>query len=775
MMKPIPFIEGLAVYQKYKHLGESRLNDSRTQMMIRQMVLDGRIPYFDEIKGFYTRREWPSGGLLVYNFGSWLMRYIEETYGSDAIVKFNEVNSSKPLNLLFILGFGENLDRVVKEALGISADELYEGFRGWLRDQFHEEIRRIQTEGAMEALRITTLGFLTDQPAWSPDGEWIAYIHSGPGRSGIRIITPRGEDDREFVAGGLISYPGWSPDGRIVYAKLELEGPYYILSDLYLYDLETRREERLTRGERAYYARFSPDGEKIYFAKNIGRDGSTALAVLDLKTKESRIIKEFPENTGIIHSFALSPDGERIALALWRWGGYQDIYMMPAEGGELLPVTQDEAQAADPVWSPDGQYIIFSSDPDRIYNLYAYRVSDGKFFRVTNMLTGAFHPTISPQGDEIAFVGYSSDGYDLYRIPFDPATWNPVEFPKETIPEWTGYPTTQYPIEPYNPLPLMAPKLWLPIPMPGGAGVFTLGQDPLSKHFYTVMAGWDFTKNMPIYSLSYTNGEITPITLFASGDRSGSTQGVSASLPLLPSMERQQFISLGYERKERWPIPEDGGEEEPDKVAMRPAARAVIIHTISGSYRYMSTLQRDLFRDLLEISLFGEIFTEEGSGKWHNKLILSWREAFRLPLEESHWLRLRAMAGWTDAEDEEEQFRLGGPYGPWVLRGFQSGAFEGRQAISLGLQYDFTLFSVERGLGHWPIFFDDLGLSLFLDAGMARDKLDIAGLKVGFGAEFGLSLTLGYFQQMSLIAGVAQGLGEKRPLFYLNVSLPGLF
>jgi len=766
VMKPIPFIEGLAVYEKFKHLGESRLNDSKTRMMLRQMVLDGKIPSFDEIKGFYSRGEWPQVGLLFYNFGSWLMRYIEETYGSDAIARFDEVNSSRPLNMLFILGFGENLDNVVREALGISANELYQGFRAWLRDKFAEEIQRIQKEGVTEALRVTTLGFFTDQPAWSPDGRWIAYTHSGPGRAGLRLITPQGEGDHELVAGGLASYPAWAPDGKaLVYSKLELEGPYYILSDLYLYDLEEGREERLTSGERAYYAKFSPDGKRIYFAKNIGRDGSTALAALDLGNRESRIIKEFPENTGIIHSFAPSPDGRQIALALWRWGGFQDLYLLDLESGGLTTITQDKAQAADPVWSPDGQYVLFSSDPDRIYNLYAYRVADGKFFKVTNMLTGAFHPTISPQGDEMAFVSYTSDGYDLYRIPFDPAGWKPVELPKEALPEWTGYPETEYPIEPYDPLPLLAPKFWLPIPLSGGAGVVTGGQDPLFKHSYSIMAGWDVEKNVPVYSLSYTNNEVFPITLYASGDRSGSAQGAEISLPILPSLERQQLISLGYRRAERLPTPE--GEEG--------ASGPEVVHTISGTYSYSSTFRHELFRDLLEISISAEISTEEGGKKWHKRLILSWNEALRLPLEEPHWLRLRARAGWTDAEEEEEQFKLGGPYGPWALRGFPPGAFGGRQAVSFGLQYDFGLFPIERGLAHWPIFFDDVSLSLFADAGIAADKLDLSGLKVGFGAELELTLTLGYYQQMGLIAGVAQGLGEKQPLFYLNASLPELF
>jgi hypothetical protein len=44
MNKPITFIEGLAFYEKYKHLGESRLNDANTIMMIRQMVLGEQNP-----------------------------------------------------------------------------------------------------------------------------------------------------------------------------------------------------------------------------------------------------------------------------------------------------------------------------------------------------------------------------------------------------------------------------------------------------------------------------------------------------------------------------------------------------------------------------------------------------------------------------------------------------------------------------------------------------------------------------------------------------------
>lgn len=767
LMKPVPFIEGLAVYEKYKHLGESRLNDSRTRMMIRQMILDNQLPSFDEIQGAYDRSEWPSIGLLWYNYGSWLMRYVEEKYGKDALAKFDSTNVQKPLNLLSFngLGFGENLDRVLCETLGVSTDRLYQGFREWLREQFSPELEKIQGENLTGAVRVSILGFNTAKPAWSPDGKWIAYRHSGPGRAGLRLITPQGEEDHEIVPGGTASYPAWSPDSKsLIYSKLDYDSPYYIKNDLYRYDLEAQREERLTWGERAYYAKFSPDGQKIYYAKNIGRDGSTALAVLDVKTREIHTIKEFPDNTGIIHSFALSPDSHEIALALWRRGGYQDIYLMPTAGGELTLITQDKNQDSDPTWSPDGKYILFSSDPDRIYNLYAYRLEDATLFRVTNMLTGAFYPTISPDGNELAFESYSSQGYDVYRMSFDPQIWKLVEISKETIPAWKGYPTTQYPIRPYNPWPLMIPKFWLPTPLLGGFGVVTAGFDPLFKHIYSVVAGWDFMANVPFYMLSYTNNEFIPVTFYATGETSGSSQGLSASVPLSLSLDRQQWLEVGYERSQR----ELNDETE------RPGV-PLTLQTLSGSYRFTHGRQQDLFGNRLQLSVSGALTHVAESNEWRKTFVLNWREAFRLPIQTSQQLALRFVGGWTDAKEEDAEFKLGGPYGQFVLRGFGSGAFSGQQAISLGVQYDFPLFSIDRGLGRWPLFFDDLGAHLFVDAGMAGDRLSLPEIKLGFGVELQLSLTLGYFEQLGLIVGVAQGLGQSQPVFYLNAAIPGLF
>jgi hypothetical protein len=780
--KPIPFIEGLAVYEKYKHLGESRVNDSQTEMMLRQMVLDNALPPYDQITSYYGRTEWPPVGQLVYNYGSWLDRYIEERYGSDKMAKIDQINAAKPLNLLapFFI-YGQDFDDVLKEALGVSRDQLYQDFKSWLRERFTKQIQDIASQGVTPAIRVGSLGYMSDQPAWAQTGSaqaqnWIAYRHSDPsGRDDIRLITPEGDQDHELV-NGSVSLPAWSPDGqKLVYAKIDFDGPFYALSDLYLYDLQAQQEKRLTWGARAYYAQFAPDGQSIYLAQTVSHDGSTALSKLDLATNQIRVLKSFPEDDGIIHSFALSPDGSQLALSLWRRGGYQDIYLMPASGGDLAPVTQDKAQDADPVWSRNGDFVLFSSDHDRVYNIYAYRVSDGAFFKATNTLTGAFHPTLSPDGQWLAFTGYSSAGYDIYKMPYQPSAWKPVQFAMEKIPAWSGYPKTNFPVKPYDPTLSLAPKLWLPLPVPGGAGIVTEGRDATLQQAYSALLGYDFKKGQPIYNLTYANLQLFPsLTVNLAGDSAGNSQALSASFPLVLHLNESQTLTVGYKHSRRTSEVQTSPMEFAGLLGQTEAnGPKGTRDTFTASWSLERLSRQNLYANAFAVSLDSKLETIEGSGVWQKSFVLDWRESWRLPVETTQRISLRFVGGWSDVRDvEQEGFKVGGPYGRFALRGFKADAFKGKLALVGSLQYGFPLLDIEQGVGRFSLFLSGLHGRLFVDGGMAGDRLSLNQLKVGFGTELLLDATLSFFARVTLGVGAAQGVGEAGPVFYLTTDLP---
>ncbi len=702
MWKPWAFIEGLAVYMKYKHLGESRLNDARTRAVIRQMVLDGAFPEFDELRQFYNRTTWPPGGFLIYNFSAWFMLYIETVHGDEALRRIVEVNAGQWENAVGPVGVAD-FDRVVREALDVGLEALYAGFRSWLRAEFVPEIERLEQAGVSRGLRLTEFGWTTDAPAWSPDGEWIAYTHQGAVRQGLRLMRPDGSDDKELVRGNA-AHPVWTPDGRgLIYARLDHHGPHYIISDLYRYDVHAGQEMRLTWGERAYFAQVSPDGRFVYYGAALGRDGSTALRRLDLVTRETSTVVAFPGAS--LHSFALCPEGERAALVLWRRGGYQDLYMLELAGGELHALTQDKNEAADPVWTSDGGYILFSADPDRISNVFAYSVDDDAFFQVTRTMTFAGAPALDPDDAVMVYVGYGSGGYDLYRMPLDRALWEAVSFEEGQVPDWEGYPETDHPVQAYRPIEHLLPAFWLPMPIPGGLGVALAGQDPLGKHTYYGMVGWDWEVGQPTYEVGYGLRERFPVEISLAAGRWGSRQSIDLSIPLALGLAGGRWVDLAYHARRTPDMPVD--------------------HTLSMVLRVRESIAQDLGLRHTSLSLRGST-TFSGAAR-HHRVDGSWQEAVRLPVEGAHWLTVGVEAAWTDADSARYHISLGGTEGRFALRGLPTGVLSGPQALRGAAAYRFPLVSIHQNLGHRPLFFENLSGRVLLEAGVGHGWYRLAG------------------------------------------------
>lgn len=601
--KPPTLLEGLAAYLTEKTLRVPQ--DTRTAMELRALVLAEKT-------------------VSPEHAGSWFFRYLTEQFGPEIIREWHRLQAND-LRATLTLGFLSDRDQFFRRLTGRSFEQIALDFQEWLRGQFSEQIEKINAEG------------VTASTPFHPPHQPLSPLR-----------------EKQLA----------SPDGRkILYVKRDLQKHSYLYGDLYLYDLTTKRETRLTENARVYRAAFFPDGQKILIAHYRWGDQGPVLAVFDAQTRQITPLKEFPLHDYFIGSFAISSDGENIVLSIWRRGGYQDIYLLSAvscqlsaDGCKLTAITRDRAVDLSPAFSPDGEYLLFSSDRDGVYNLYAYSMTDRGFFRVTNMLTGAFDPDISPDRTEITFVTYSLQGYELRTVPFDPNSWRPVQVELEPFPPWDGFPDTEYPITPYDPRPSLEPTLWVPLPGWNSLSLLTFGSDALKQHLYSILLEFNWQTLQPSYRVGYHN-RVLLSSLETLLERAGKRahQSVTATLPLATSVSTQQSLSLFYRRDE-----ED-----------------FISHRIGLAWRG----RWKIFQNWLEFSLWVVTQTRTGQRRWenhlgfrvagttplplglHGSIFAEWEEGFtqppllRVELEFSPDVALRLGLIW-DAEQQSVKFYL---------------------------------------------------------------------------------------------------------------------
>ena len=474
--------EGFAVYTETRFTTGGRGRSTYADMLMRVGALEGTLPRIDQAEGY--GQMWPRGQMR-YLYGGRFHFEVEDRVGegSDPWIDFHQRHGRTVIPFFL----------PARQAFGLTLSRMWREWKTDMAAGYLVQADRIASDGqGLTPTRIlpTRAGGTANLPRYSPDGTSVLYVHgSTTERSSLRLVARDGASDTRVRQGGVAT-PQWGPDGKLVYwSGTGQTNLYQGYSDLYSYDPEARKRRRLTRGARLRGPAPHPEGWLV--AVRTWR-GQTQLVRIDLPPEDpeeatesappadggpedalgSAAITQGDDGVDVAYGAgeiatmtpltaaedgaqfagpAWDPAGEKLAVSVWKPGGFRDIHVLDRTGALLRSLTWDRAIDADPVWSPDGSLLVFSSDRDGISNLYAYRWADGSFWRVTRLLGGARHPDISPDGRHVVFMGYGKDGWRLEEASFDPARFEPVRIDGRALPGPGQGPSAQQ-LAPTHPL-----------------------------------------------------------------------------------------------------------------------------------------------------------------------------------------------------------------------------------------------------------------------------------------------------------------------------------
>jgi Tol biopolymer transport system component len=259
-------------------------------------------------------------------------------------------------------------------------------------------------------------------PAWSPNGESIAYIARTMGfeNSTIVIRSVKTDEERELPPEMSFGFElAWSPDGRTLLASArDAKGRWA----MYQIDAQTGKTSLIvqagsTCSEGCAPKGWFPDGKSIFYVRRVPADkpfeGRLGIARRNLKTEAEEEL--FAYENFALRFATLSPDGRQFAAWLIdNENRRKTIILIPtdkSQARELLQVddaSSEQNTAGTPpglAWTPDGNYVIFGKrmGRDNSTELWRVDVESGKPEKLTTVAYKVHDMVIHPNGNRIAY------------------------------------------------------------------------------------------------------------------------------------------------------------------------------------------------------------------------------------------------------------------------------------------------------------------------------------------------------------------------------------
>ncbi len=408
------WVEGGAEYTS-EVAGINTWNSNR-DMWMRADILEGTLLNKADWEDYAGRDSWMDGE-RHYNSGYNFAVYLEEQYGEGIYQAFATTRSEN--------GWTANWDRVVEDTLGVTVEELRQGWIEWCRAKYEKQRDDVMAEPAIGGpLRYTV-------PVWEKpedDEERIEWE---------KQLEFRRRADLEKT-GYMRWFPRYSPDGRY-YSDYEYRGRRLTIAEV---------DEDIWMPFRRAYLDDEEDEELI---GDLGKrsqttgwtKGSAAVVMgsgqFDWSPDGTRFVTRCSE-----HGVELSKAQYELK-AYHPPGGYEwgclcisEVYDQEDEeetapGIRLLYKLPGTLRGSDPAWSPDGEWLAYTKFEDGNQVLYKIRADDQSARGDTKVVLTPWDDGTqiemvdwSPDGTQLVFGAWRHEMQDLWLVNADGTDLHPI-------------------------------------------------------------------------------------------------------------------------------------------------------------------------------------------------------------------------------------------------------------------------------------------------------------------------------------------------------------
>jgi dipeptidyl aminopeptidase/acylaminoacyl peptidase len=746
-------VEGLATAMETHETGQGRLAAGEFRVIVDAAASAGRFEPPGRVSGGLV--DWP-GGHAPYAFGARFHEFLERRYGPGKLAELADATAGR---VPYFPG------GAYSRVFGASVTDLWREFEASVSAEGQAE----QLPDA-EVTRLTAHGFVTTGPRWTPDGREIVYSMSDPHRfPALMQVSADGGTPRR-LAERYLGDRASVGDRVLVFDQEEFVASVSRQSDLYLFLRASGGVQRLTSGARVADPDLSPDGASI--AAIVRAGGRADLVRFALRPSGGAW------TVGRAEALASEPDtqyagprwsrdGTRIAAERRRLGEIPDVVVLDAATGDVVArVASEEGRVGEPEWMPDGRALIVSWERERQpFAIYRVGLDTGAVQTLVRLPGGARSPAASPDGRTVAFVGYTSEGYDLFTaaVPSDAAmveglAVTAADAPPPAAPLFDGEARA------YSPLGTLLPRFWIPLVETDEGqvevGAATLGYDALGRHAYSARATWS-DRAAPDWSVTYAYDRWRPMLFVSAGEDAfewreqlyrETTFDAGATLRFRTVRRTQTLVGALHATR----------EDAPERVFDRRSIRAAYQYSSARRFGY-SISPEEGFAASIALEAAGRALGADASGGTATADLRAYSRLGGRHLV----LALRAAGGgsWGD-RDAHRVLGAGGPAAPGgisfgrdavgLARGFSTDAIAGDHAVVLNADYRVPILTAERGFHTWPIFLRQVHGAVFVDAAHAwTDEFDAADARLSGGAELAFDVVLGHYLPLTLVAGLA--------------------